>query len=64
LELNQDLPTPAGGVVLRVTRRGALVLARHRLPLAERRESARLANEGSEEQVVEDEPRSPAREEA
>ena len=62
--MERDLPTrrvdDGAGVVLRATRRGALVLetvnARRRTPLAERRESDQLPEEGPAEQVPEDEP--------
>jgi hypothetical protein len=72
--LDRDLPTTAprtldsAGVVLRATRRGSLVLetanARRRIPLAERRESDQLPEEGPEEQVVDDESSGPARDDA
>ena len=71
--MERDLSTPrtagdSAGVVLRATRRGALVLetvnARRRAPLAERKESDQLPEEGPAPQVPDDEPGSPAREEA
>jgi hypothetical protein len=69
--LERDVSTPRGldnaGVVLRATRRGALVLetvnARRRSPLAERKESDQLPEEGPAPQVPDDEP-GEAREEA
>jgi tRNA G37 N-methylase TrmD len=71
--LERDLTTSrthddGAGVVLRATRRGALVLetvnARRRSPRAERQESDQLPEEGPPGQVPEDEPGSPAREDA
>jgi hypothetical protein len=63
-EVDTHLPTgnvdDGAGVVLRATRRGALVLetpnARRRTPLAERQESDQLPEEGPAEQVPDDEP--------
>jgi hypothetical protein len=63
--LERDLSTPrtvgdTSGVVLRATRRGALVLqtvnARRRAPLAERKESDQLPEEGPAPQVPDDDP--------
>jgi hypothetical protein len=46
----------SSGVFLRATRRGALVLGRYRTPLAERKESDQLPEEGPPEQVPDDAP--------
>ncbi|HXD59874.1 MAG TPA: hypothetical protein VN606_18250 [Thermoleophilaceae bacterium] len=58
--MEQQLPTGAvndgAGVVLRATRRGALVLSRQRSPLAERKESDQLPEEGPAPQVPDDTP--------
>jgi hypothetical protein len=59
--MEKQLPTrgvanDTAGVVLRATRRGALVLSRHRTPLAERQESDQLPEEGPAPQVPDDTP--------